>query len=312
MCLLTFFHDGVTPCIDDLTTGSHNNPDGFGFAIHDRTQIISFSSLNFDETLDKFLSVRAKHSGPGLFHSRITTHGGTSLDNCHPFTIGNDPLTVMAHNGMLPIEASNGRSDTRILAEDYIPAWGGAPLLNNKKRRKKLSKFADGSKLVFLSANPDVQNDWYIINENDGHWVNGVWWSNNSYKWARYSYSGSGMYTSGWGRVEHKPTPSDDYVEERVWVKDLSFTDRDGSEVWAEQWVCMNCLHEEYVDEDNIDWQDNCPKCDCCWYCTEDRLMCYCGQNKQYDMVPFDDVPADIGGTRSLTIPNYDSQYDYF
>lgn len=317
MCLLTFMHEGVTPNIDDLTIGAENNPDGFGFAIHDRTSIVSFSSLNYELVLEKFLQARRTMSGPALFHSRITTHGGTSVENCHPFTLGGDPLTVMAHNGMLPIDAANGRSDTRILAEDLMPQWGGARILNLKSKRKKLSKFADGSKLVFLSANPDVQNDWYIINERDGHWSNGVWWSNSSYKWKRsaYSYSGSGMYTSGWGRVDHTPTPKDD----DTWaIQDLSYTDRDGHEVWAELWTCMACGEQDYFDEDTINCADYCHSCDSCWFCSEPRLLCACVHDtKRQDWeVDVDWNPLDEETTSeptgALIIPNYDSTYDYF
>lgn len=315
MCLLTFMHEGVTPNIDDLTCGAQNNPDGFGFAIHDRTSIISFSSLNYNQVLEKFLDARSKCSGPALFHSRITTHGGTSVENCHPFTLGNDPLTVMGHNGMLPIEAKNGRSDTRILAEDLLPSWGGAPILNIKKKRKKLSKFADGSKLVFLSANPDVQNDWYIINERDGHWDNGVWWSNNSYKWARYTYSGSGMYTSGWSKTSYTPQQKVyDYGDS--WIEDCSFVDADGTDVWCELWTCQICKESTFVDNSNIDFTDTCTFCDHCFYCTEQRIVCRCLYEPQYDSVSesFMDgdglyVPVMSG---SLEISNYDSTIDYF
>lgn len=313
MCLLTFMHDGVTPDIDKLTTGAQNNPDGFGFAIHDRTSIVSFSSLNYNEVLDKFLTYRKTHSGPALFHSRITTHGATSVDNCHPFRLGQDPLTVMGHNGMLPIEAKNGRSDTRILAEDLLPSWGGASILNNKKNRKKLSKFASGSKLVFLSANPDVQNDWYIINERDGHWDNGVWWSNSSYKWERYTYSGSGMYTSGWSKTS---TTSNVVDYDDSWIEDCSYLDANHREVWAELWTCRTCKERTYVDNYNIDYVDMCTYCDHCFYCNDSRMLCACMYEPQYDLVS-ESYTNDNDNyvstyTGSLQVPNYDSTVDYF
>jgi hypothetical protein len=223
----------------------------------------------------------------------------------------------MAHNGMLPIEASNGRSDTRILAEDYIPSWGGARILNLKSKRKKLSKFADGSKLVFLSANPDVQNDFYIINERDGHWSNGVWWSNSSYKWKRYqsySYSGSGLYTSGWNSTKQSPTPIDPNDDEFI-TQDVSFTDAHGNEVWAELWTCMACGEQSYIDEDNVDYADFCYSCDSCWFCSESRLICNCLHSTGYTLDesdnPLDDEVLDHP-VSALAISNYDSTHDYF
>ncbi len=298
MCLLTFMSEYTTADITDLTTGASSNPDGFGFAVHAGKKIIHSSGLNFDKVLDDFLKVRAKHSGPALFHSRITTHGGTSLENCHPFQVGRDELTIVAHNGMLPIEAKNGKSDTRIFAEEMLPQMGGASILNSKKMRKKLSKFAKGSKLVFLSANHAVNENYYIINENDGHWHNGVWWSNNSYKYSRYTYtpSGSSLYTSGWSKT---PAPETTYGESK-YVKDISWFDPTTSEyTWAELWTCAQCGHDEYFDDDNIDMADLCPKCDACWFCHNDRMLCDCYSSQTESLYQ---------GTHS--IGNYDSPID--
>lgn len=136
MCLLTFMQEYTTADVDSLAIGSQNNPDGFGYAVHAGTHIVKGSGLNFDAVLDNFLKTRAIHSGPALFHSRITTHGGTNINNCHPFQVGKDTNTVVAHNGMLPIAARNGMSDTHIFAKELFPSWGGASTLNSKKTRR--------------------------------------------------------------------------------------------------------------------------------------------------------------------------------
>ena len=321
MCLLTFMPEYTTASIDDLTTSAENNPDGFGFAIHDGRRIIHDSGLNFDAILDKFITLRQTHNGPALFHTRITTHGGTTNENCHPFQVGKDELTVVAHNGMLPIQAKNGKSDTRIFAEELFPSWGGASLLNSKKMRKKLAKFATGSKLVFLSANPNVQNDFTIINEKDGHYdANGVWWSNNSYKYSRYSYSGAGMYTTGWSKSSSGiVTPQDDYdygydeqeeydaIDRTPNVIDCSYVDRYGNQVWQEYWQCSVCDYGHMFDESNINMADLCPQCDACWFCENDRLLCEC-YIPQTDVVYKSEL--DFAGTHSIR--NYDSTVDHF
>lgn len=320
MCLLTFMQEYTTADVDSLAIGSQNNPDGFGYAVHAGTHIVKGSGLNFDAVLDNFLKTRAIHSGPALFHSRITTHGGTNINNCHPFQVGKDTNTVVAHNGMLPIAARNGMSDTHIFAKELFPSWGGASTLNSKKTRKKLSKFADGSKLVFLSANPDVQDDYYIINENDGHWNEGVWWSNNSYKYDRYSYAGSGMYTTGWSSTSKTPkdmryeVDMDNYKhdmwdEQSLLVEDCTYIDRDGNEVWGELWRCANCEHIEYVNEQNVNHADLCSQCDSCWFCSEPRMLCMC-MGKQSDIV--DDYNNGKLYLPAHSMANYDSTYDYF
>jgi len=310
----------TTADVDSLAIGSQNNPDGFGYAVHAGTHIVKGSGLNFDAVLDNFLKTRAIHSGPALFHSRITTHGGTNINNCHPFQVGKDTNTVVAHNGMLPIAARNGMSDTHIFAKELFPSWGGASTLNSKKTRKKLSKFADGSKLVFLSANPDVQDDYYIINENDGHWNEGVWWSNNSYKYDRYSYAGSGMYTTGWSSTSKTPkdmryeVDMDNYKhdmwdEQSLLVEDCTYIDTDGNEVWGELWRCANCDHIEYVNEANVNNADLCSQCDSCWFCSEPRMLCLC-MGKQSDIV--DDYNNGKLYLPAHSMANYDSTYDYF
>lgn len=330
MCLLTFMNEGTTASIDDLSVGAINNPDGFGFAIHAGNKVIRKSGLNFDAVLDEFLKERAKHSGPALFHSRITTHGGTNLGNCHPFQVGRDTSTVVAHNGMLPIKEANGKSDTRIFAEHLFPSWGGVRTLDSRKMRKKLSKFADGSKLVFLTADRNASQDFYIINEKLGHWVDGIWWSNSSYKWSRYSYSGSGMYTTGWSRADSSSAIAAKYINDAGHytlgsttrsggaVYDCSFVDRDGTEVWGELWECANCAHQEYFDDENIDTADCCYVCDTCWFCGYDRILCQC-YGAQFDFRENGEFVA-VGTSNTgevlyqhataLSKPGYDSMCD--
>ena len=54
--------------------------------------------------------------------------------------------------------------------------------MDNKETFESVEEWASGSKLVILSVSPLAQYDWYILNESLGHWFNGVWFSNNSYK----------------------------------------------------------------------------------------------------------------------------------
>lgn len=310
MCLLTFMSAGTTASIEDLTTGGINNPDGFGYAIHAGNRIIRKSGLNFDAVLDDFLTARAKHGGPALFHSRITTHGGTSLGNCHPFQVGRDSDTVVAHNGMLPIVSRDGKSDTRIFAESLFPSWGGVRTLDSRRMRRKLSKFADGSKLVFLTADRRTRDDYYIINEEDGHWVDGVWWSNNSYKWARYSYVGGSMYTTGWSRtndeaIVHKYIDAEDryivgdHCRAIGNTKDMTIVLEDGTELWGEVWTCATCGHDEYFDDVLINTADCCDVCDSCWFCGDDRIMCSCYAPQ-----------TELVNTGALSQGNYDGMCD--
>jgi predicted glutamine amidotransferase len=99
---------GVQPDTDALLTGALVNADGHGFAIvagRRLDRLIVQRGLDGEAVIDAFIAARLQHpQGPALFHSRLATHGDTTLDNCHPFTLGGDTRTVLAHNGVLPAE----------------------------------------------------------------------------------------------------------------------------------------------------------------------------------------------------------------
>lgn len=298
MCLLTFMQEGVTANLDDLKVGADNNPDGFGWAVHTGKTVVRGHGMLFDKVLDEFLRQRTVHSGPALFHSRIATHGATSKSNCHPFQIGRDRDSVVAHNGMLPIAEDGGRSDTRVFAEDILPASGGVQILNSKKMRKKLAKFATGSKLVIITANKQARDDYYIINEKDGHWTadGGVWWSNNSYKWARAytSFATTGMYSSGW-KPAGATTPIDDYF-------------------WEETWTCNFCNESFQVNETNVELYEACPVCRTCFYCELSAVYdCRCFPNEPTYNCKSDTWESprhELAVSADQTLPFYDYSWD--
>ena len=195
--------EGKTASKKSLEQASWYNDDGFGWAIRTPDKILVGKNMDFDKAYEEFMSARSSYNGDALFHLRITTQGKTDLTNCHPFYVGKDELSVVAHNGMLPVnDDKSGRSDTRIFAESLLPQRGGISFLNGEQSLAQLEKWADGSKLVFLTANPASKWRYVILNANDGHWVDegddkGVWFSNSSYKYSRPSYS-KYTYTGGW------------------------------------------------------------------------------------------------------------------
>jgi len=203
MCLLVFMPEGKVASKQSLEQASWFNDDGFGWAIRTPDKILVGKNMDFEKAYEEFMDARSCYNGDALFHLRITTQGATDLTNCHPFYVGKDELTVVAHNGMLPVaDDKTGRSDTRIFAESLLPKRGGISFLNGDNGINHLSKWAEGSKLVFLTANPGSKWRYVIINSDAGHWGKdedeGVWFSNSSYKYTKPSYSRYGMYGSGW------------------------------------------------------------------------------------------------------------------
>lgn len=184
MCMASYFPPGVIPVATELWNGAELNPDGHGFAIvtKDRNLIIQ-KSMSADEAISKFMEQRHKHpEGPALFHSRIATSGKVDVTGCHPFKVGQDNRTVLAHNGILFNPGKDEpRSDTRIFAEVMLPRFGS---LDKAKTTRKLEKFIGrGNKLIVLTVNPARRQTAYLINSSAGIWAkSGAWHSNYDYE----------------------------------------------------------------------------------------------------------------------------------
>lgn len=194
MCLLVVCSPDSTPKKKDLECGSCNNPHGFGYAIVAGDKIIVGKGMSAKKVIKEFLAVRKEHpKGYAMFHARYATHGVKNEDNCHPFKVGGDARTYLAHNGILSVDihATDRRSDTRVFAEDTLPSMGGVSALDDDNVWKILSSWATGNKIAVLTVDPDADSSCYILNEGLGHWDNdGIWWSNTTYKqdggWSTY------------------------------------------------------------------------------------------------------------------------------
>jgi hypothetical protein len=193
MCMLCVVPPNVTPSKDKLENSALNNPHGFGFAIliPSENRIHRERTMNADTSINRFLEMRAQYpESYAMWHARLATHGSTNVDNCHPFQVGKDSLTYLGHNGILPVEQPVGdlRSDTRIFAEDLLPAIGGVTALDNPQVLNLLEEFTSGSKVCILTLNPAAKRQAYLLHENKGWRDNsGVWWSNNSCSLSSYS-----------------------------------------------------------------------------------------------------------------------------
>lgn len=299
MCLLTFIPDYVTPDMERFTVAAQANPDGFGFAILDGDKFVTAHSMNFSEVANKFVDLRTKHQGPAIFHFRWATHGTETVENCHPFRIGDDPTSMLGHNGILPVAMDKGetRSDTRVFAEDIFPAVGGITSLDDDEYFKRMEKWATGSKLVFLTNHPDAKFSWYILNEKDGHWDKDMWWSNYSYERRIYTPSsyGYGSYGGGWSMygsswnddiqvvTSHGVLVPEYDDEAELYYEDLGdryaecldkariFTTRVGN--GAEFIECYNCCHSYYSEQS--EWNLYCPECDQCMFCGMKNCDCW-------------------------------------
>lgn len=194
MCLALYKPAKAKLNQDEMRTAFTANPDGAGFAYYDpalRRVIIQRGYFTFD-ALWTDLQPIMEDNCPLILHFRWATHGDVNVENCHPFQLSDGALI---HNGIISgmgtqtsyskyytppkgdcdTACSDDRSDTREFVEDYLADMGVLELI----AAKKLIEHTIGySKLVTIHNDGSV----LIFNEQMGHWRNGVWYSNDSYK----------------------------------------------------------------------------------------------------------------------------------
>jgi hypothetical protein len=250
MCIIAIKAAGIKmPAATTIENMWHNNRDGAGFMyakdgnVHIEKGFMTLKDLK--KALKRLEKTIDMTSTPMVFHFRITTHGGTSPGNCHPFPITEKlpllrmtklktPLAV-AHNGIIDIKPSQKDiSDTM----EYIITQL-APLYQLKKdfyrqpAGKKLIYNAIKSKMVFLDGAGRIETIGDFITGNDG-----ILYSNTSYKartiyynwdiWEDFSIQ---WYESEHGKYLSWLTEDDGYIlsGETLISADYYLTDKEGN-----------------------------------------------------------------------------------
>ena len=155
------------------------NPDGAGLAYFGKNGLVVHKELNkFKGFWKKYLEARTENPGiPFLLHFRITTHGINNEENTHPHII--DENNVFCHNGILSgyyNPAMIEKSDTVKFNEKILKKIK----VSHSPTVKILLEEIAGSfnKMIFLNSKQNAM----IINEHNGIWDGGNWFSNSTYK----------------------------------------------------------------------------------------------------------------------------------
>ncbi len=281
MCIIIATLGAGAPSRSVLRRACAANPDGFGWAVlvDDPTaqlgaRVVADRSMRSSDAIAGYKRAIARHGAAvraSLFHARIATHGHVDLGNVHPFEIGDGSGAVLAHNGILPIKDSTGvRSDSRVFAEDWLPALGGARALVGPWSEVLDAWVSDyGSKIAVLDPADSV--GLVILGERLGEWRGASWYSNSSADSFRASGYGSGMgslgsvrrYGSGVGDSLGLFDSYDEELDER-------------SAFGRRAWICPECS----AVVDGVDaLGSECPFCSSCFHCgqTVDKFgQCGC------------------------------------
>ena len=167
------------------------NPDGAGlmYMLNGRVHIAK-GFMDFSSFKEELEELRAEHDLakiPMVMHFRITTHGGTKPENCHPFPISDSVGMLsklrqttdigVAHNGIIDITPRKGISDTmEYIISQLYPLSKACPKFYNDKWLMKMVSNAIDSKMAFLTSLGDIYT-LGAFQEEDG-----IKYSNNSYK----------------------------------------------------------------------------------------------------------------------------------
>lgn len=301
MCLLTYTEAGEWPDMEKLEDASAINGDGFGWSIVHDGRLRRGASMSIDEALTTYSVALRESNGPSMFHLRWATHGVKDLTNVHPFKADRG-RTMIGHNGIIDnVKTFGTESDTAAFVRRYWPSWANRDFDKPETFRHLERWIGSGNKLVILTTDPRYKSDHYIVNEKAGHWDNGTWYSNTSYRWCEYTYSapyvpyaiplgtvpgGCPAYAEGclcdecrarWARVKGYVTPDCKGYANACQCADCS--DRDTNLPGEYYPVRCGVCRTEYITEASTA-KPVCPTCGVCWYCDSDQYACLCDQGE--------------------------------
>lgn len=199
MCIICAKNKGIEmPSWDIIENMWYNNTDGAGLMwVEDGAVRISKGYMkyeDFEAELNRLGERLDLKETPVVMHFRITTHGGTKPENCHPFPI-TDQIGLLqklrcntdvgvAHNGILSFTPRKGISDTM----EYIATQLAIIKKMNRKFLKHdylmqlIKNATEGSRLCFLDKYGKIYTTGNFIEDN------GILYSNGNYK-STYFYS---------------------------------------------------------------------------------------------------------------------------
>lgn len=190
MCIIVAKPAGIQcPDLETLETCFNSNPDGAGLMFPDGDQVRIIKGFMAWDEFSSTLKALGDVTNTGLvMHFRITTHGGTRPECCHPFPLTDDDTALraldicapvgVAHNGVITgMDTDAKTSDTMAYIRDVLaPLRRMAGDLLASDDAMTVVESTVGSKLAFLEPDGAITTVGDFIEDN------GVFYSNSSFK----------------------------------------------------------------------------------------------------------------------------------
>jgi len=205
MCLL-IAKPANTPAIpmSYIENAFINNPDGAGLSYRKDGAIITRKTTRLKEFKSFMEELDNKYDA--VIHFRFGTSGKKGVYNVHPFDVFGEGTQVVAHNGVFGDYSyyNTDESDTHLfvklvlrnLPTNWYEFDGITELISNQCGTR--------NKLVFL----DKEAGLIIINEEAGHYEDGIWYSNKSYSYGSRDIGGSSCTFKQVSAVNKIPLPN--------------------------------------------------------------------------------------------------------
>lgn len=211
MCIICVKERGINPPAKDTFEAMwENNPDGAGFMYTNNNSVcIEKGFMTLNAFLSAYNNVAEKidtKETPMVFHFRITTHGGTIPENCHPFPVTESLGSIrklknrtdlgVAHNGVISgVTPRTGISDTMeyVITKLATMKHINSRFAENKWFESLISQDITTDKMAFLSKDGKMS----LIGDFVTDEATGIKYSNKSYEESIFSYANDGYYP--WG-----------------------------------------------------------------------------------------------------------------
>lgn len=253
MCIIAAQSMGSAPLASDILANCwKENPHGAGYMFcHEGNVIIRKAFFTLEELEGSYREDhnRCGQSSPFVLHFRWATHGSKNELNTHPHPIIPGDV-AMVHNGVLRVLIPKGEdiSDTIAYVRQHLSWRTPKQLLGAKTRRRLEGEIGWQNKFVILRGDGAMS----IVNEREGEWADGVWYSNSSYRphLATYYVKGQGSLWDeddyGFHHLPGSTLPLEAQEALCVDLRDelMELEDKPWDELTEEEWKRRRLLEE--------------------------------------------------------------------